>query len=83
MSSVSTLSLRAKEGIKFVGPFGNLAQVVLRMDSHSFNRYLFSICYVLDPEISEEKETNTVPALMGHTAYWMVRSSEEEETADE
>lgn len=66
-----------------MGPSSNLAQVVLRMDSHSFNRYLFSICYVLGPEISEEKETNTVPALIGHTAYWVVRSSEEEETADE
>ena len=83
MSSVSTLSLRAKEGIKFVGPSSNLAQVVLRMDSHSFNRYLFSICYVMGPDISEEKETNTMPALMEHTAYWVVWSSEEEKTADE
>ena len=83
MSSVSTLSLRAKEGIKFVGTSSNLAQLVLRMDSHSFNRYLFSICYFLGPEISEEKETNTMPALMEHTAYWVVWSSEEEKTADE
>lgn len=83
MSSVSTLSLWVKEGIKFAGPSSNLAQGVLRMDSHSFNKYLFSICYVLGPEIAEEKDTNTMPALMEHTASWVVRSSEEEKTADE
>lgn len=49
MSSVSTLSLRVKEGIKFVGPFGNLAQVVLRWTViHSIDIYSASVmCWVL------------------------------------
>ena len=52
MSSVSTLSLRAKEGIKFVGPSSNLAQVVLRMDSHSFNKDQFPMAS--DPLVGTE-----------------------------
>lgn len=44
-----------------------MAQMVLRMDSHSFNKYLFSASYGLGPGVTE-RETDTMPALMEPTA---------------
>ena len=58
-SLVNILPLWTKEGTEFVGASGNLAQMSLRMGSHSFNKYLLRTFYVLGTGVTEVKETDT------------------------
>lgn len=61
-SPVNILSLWTKGGTEFVVPPSNLAQMALRVGSHSFNKYLSRTSYVLGTRITEVKESDTMPA---------------------
>lgn len=64
-----------------MGPPSSLAQMALRMGSHSFSKYLLRTSYVRGTRIPEVEESDPTPALMELTASWVVSSLGEKKAA--